>query len=118
MTHSHIIASGYNYNFGVVSYGGYSLELCVDVSSLCEAEREWCFSSSCEAGRVSVPVVLSGVSPALRSWTCLSSCRAETSCVEALEKPDKLHVDSQLVNSFDQFSAQLLRSSVGREHSC
>ena len=39
----------------------------------------------------------------LRSWTRPSSCRAETGCVEALEKPDKLRVECQLVNSLDQF---------------
>ena len=72
-----------------------------------------------------------------RSWTCLITCRAEggcvqalaklhvslsagraeCGCVQALEKPDKLwialdalRVESQLVNSLNQFCAQLVRS--------
>ena len=59
-------------------------------------------SCSCEGGRVSALVVL--------IFGDSSSCRAENSCVEAPEKPDKLRVESQLVNSMDQFCAQLSRS--------
>ena len=46
----------------------------------------------------------------LRSWTCLTSCRAQNSCVEGLENLDKLRVESQLVNSLDQFCGQVGRS--------
>ena len=42
------------------------------------------------------------------SWTCLSACRAENSSVEALEKPDKLRVETQLLNSLGPFCAQLV----------
>ena len=55
-------------------------------------------------------VAVCGCLQLLRSWTCLSSCRTENSCVEAPEKPDKLRVESHLVNSLDQFCAQLSRS--------
>ena len=55
-------------------------------------------------------IAVCGCLQLLRSWTCLSACRAENSCVEALGKPDKLRVESQLVNSLGQFCAQLLRS--------
>ena len=53
----------------------------------------------------------------LRSRTCLNSCRPVNGCVQALEKPGKLwmaiqalRVESQLVNSLDQFCGQLVRS--------
>ena len=59
-----------------------------------------------------------GVCPALAKLDVLiSACRAENSCVEALEKPGKLRVESQLVSSLDQFCAQPMRSLVGREQS-
>ena len=41
------------------------LQLLRSWTSLSARRAEWCFSSTCEAGRVSALVVLSGVSPAL-----------------------------------------------------
>ena len=61
-------------------------------------------------GMVAATVTAVGCLQLLGSWTCLSACRAENSCVEALAKPDKLRVEAQRVNSLDEFCAQLLRS--------
>ena len=87
--------------------------LIVEESSACEAGRVESAlvvlivveSSSCAAGRAAC-----GWIQLLRSWTCLICWRAENCCVQALEKPDKLRAESQLVNSLDQLCAQLSRS--------